>query len=89
MGWNLKKKFKKSKIGKSLSGANEWARFSHDPGGLFIQSKDERFAGYQSTLDFGGYGAKPAQEAAAAEKAAGEQKAAISKQEGLMEAPDL
>ena len=56
-----------------------------DPGGLFYQAKDEDVAKYQAQRDIGGYGAKPAQQAQAAEKVAGEQKAAITKQEALIE----
>ena len=57
-----------------------------DPGGLFYQAKDEDVAKYQAQRDIGGYGAKPAQQAEAAEKAATKQTAAIKKQESLIEA---
>jgi len=78
MGWNLKKKFKSSKI-------HEWSKFSHDPGGLFVQSNDATFAKWQKTLDIGGYGAKPAQAAQEAEAAGKKQEAAIAKQEAEIE----
>jgi len=56
-----------------------------DPGGLFYQGTDPYTAKRQAGLDIGGIGAKPAQEAKAVEKAAGEQQAAIAKQEAEIE----
>ena len=56
-----------------------------DPGGLFYQAEGKYTSERQAGLDFGGYGARPAQAAEAAEEAADEQAAAIAKQEAEIE----
>lgn len=69
-------------VAKDMFNVNEYIL---DPGGLVMQNKDAGLREMQAAGDIGNIGAKPAQAATAAEKAAKEKAALIAEQQSLID----
>jgi len=84
MGWNLKKKWKRSKIRKVAKKIGDVHKLIADPMGLFTTA-DGKLGEFQQQADILGMGARPKAMAEEAEKAAQLQQTEIDKQNALIE----
>jgi len=84
MGWNLKKKWKKSKIRKIGKKIVDVHKLAFDPMGL-VTTADGTAGDIQLQLDVLGMGARPKAQAEAVETAAKAQQASNDKQNALIE----